>query len=434
MATNKYLGLSADGSELIEFKSKMARHVGDDVSAAVKATVRATLGVPASAEGLTPSQNLNDVANKQTSRDNLELYSQSEINDRQLSKAPTNGLSFDGVNDKLDCAQNAATDFGTGDFSWAGIIIVPSSVTAGTLCGTRIGAVGWATAVQATGELTAVIEDSGGNTTSTTDGGDLRGRIAHVAVVWDRSGNMTRYIDGVATGSATDISSRSGTVDNSQGFHLGHRNSDSYLEVTVLSSLLYDKALSAAEIAELARNGNRPEPGDANLAHSLQERNLESDSWVDESSNEIDGTITGATRLFEPLAQASGTFTPVLQFGGGTTGITYGTQSGVWNKINEKLVQFTLRITLTSKGTDTGNAEIHGMPFNFANLAMNTAVSLAATGSSMANLTSIPTAKGRINTDELVLVDHGASGETNLNETNFTNTTTFTVHGVYEIA
>ena len=167
---------------------------------------------------------------------------------------------------------------------------------------------------------------------------------------------------------------------------------------------------------------------------AFEGRNLEAATWRDSSSNELNGTITGATRLFEPMAQASGTFTPVLQFGGGTTGITYGTQAGVWNKISESLVQFTLRITLTSKGSDTGTAEIHGMPFNFANYAMNTSVVFSATGESLASMTSAPHVKGRINTDELLLVDYGAAGSANLDDTNFQNTSTFTVHGVYEIA
>ena len=42
----------------------------------------------------------------------------------------------------------------------------------------------------------------------------------HFAVVWDRSGNMTRYIDGVTYGSATDITSRSASITNADSFYL----------------------------------------------------------------------------------------------------------------------------------------------------------------------------------------------------------------------
>lgn len=82
MATNSYLGFSEDGTELFEMKSKMARQIGNDVSASVKAAIRSTLGVPASAEGLTPANNLSDVASAATSRTNLDVYSTGETDER----------------------------------------------------------------------------------------------------------------------------------------------------------------------------------------------------------------------------------------------------------------------------------------------------------------------------------------------------------------
>lgn len=56
------------------------------------------------------------------------------------------------------------------------------------------------------------------------------------------------------------------------------------------------------------------------------------------------------------------TWTPVLKFGGGVTGITYGTQSGVYTKIGN-MVFVSFLIDLTSKGSSTGNATIAGLPF-----------------------------------------------------------------------
>jgi len=57
-----------------------------------------------------------------------------------------------------------------------------------------------------------------------------------------------------------------------------------------------------------------------------------------------------------------GTWTPVLEFGGGTTGITYGTQVGTYTKIGDE-VTIRMEIVLTSKGTDTGNVTVTGSPF-----------------------------------------------------------------------
>ena len=57
-----------------------------------------------------------------------------------------------------------------------------------------------------------------------------------------------------------------------------------------------------------------------------------------------------------------GTFTPDLRFGNSTTGITYTQRGGSYTKIG-RLVYFTLRITLSNKGSASGNAQIYGLPF-----------------------------------------------------------------------
>lgn len=54
-------------------------------------------------------------------------------------------------------------------------------------------------------------------------------------------------------------------------------------------------------------------------------------------------------------ATTSGTWTPALQFGGATTGITYSTQSGVYVVVGS-VCMATAKITLTSKGSATGQA------------------------------------------------------------------------------
>lgn len=55
------------------------------------------------------------------------------------------------------------------------------------------------------------------------------------------------------------------------------------------------------------------------------------------------------------------TFTPVLEFGGGTTGITYSTQTGIYTQVGE-LVWVVISLILTSKGSSSGAATITGLP------------------------------------------------------------------------
>lgn len=55
-------------------------------------------------------------------------------------------------------------------------------------------------------------------------------------------------------------------------------------------------------------------------------------------------------------------WTPTLTFGGGNTGITYGTQTGTAIKYG-RMVYASFDIILTNKGSSTGQAIISGLPF-----------------------------------------------------------------------
>ena len=58
-----------------------------------------------------------------------------------------------------------------------------------------------------------------------------------------------------------------------------------------------------------------------------------------------------------------GTWTPELNFGGGTTGITYNQKFGRYIKVGN-LVHAQFVIILLSKGSSSGNAQITGLPFD----------------------------------------------------------------------
>jgi len=61
-----------------------------------------------------------------------------------------------------------------------------------------------------------------------------------------------------------------------------------------------------------------------------------------------------------------GEWTMGVSFGGGTTGITYSATTGYYTKIGN-LVTISGYLQLTSKGTDTGNVKLTGLPFTVAN-------------------------------------------------------------------
>jgi len=57
-----------------------------------------------------------------------------------------------------------------------------------------------------------------------------------------------------------------------------------------------------------------------------------------------------------------GTFTPLLQFGGASVGITYTSQLGKYTKIG-RVVFVNIYVTLSNKGSSSGIASIEGLPF-----------------------------------------------------------------------
>ena len=76
-----------------------------------------------------------------------------------------------------------------------------------------------------------------------------------------------------------------------------------------------------------------------------------------------DGINIGGTAAANKLDDyETGSFTPTINFDGGTTGIAYGNQNGRYVKIGD-FVFTRVGIRLTSKGSSTGGLKISGFPF-----------------------------------------------------------------------
>jgi hypothetical protein len=115
-----------------------------------------------------------------------------------------------------------------------------------------------------------------------------------------------------------------------------------------------------------------------------------------------------------------GTWTPVLNFDGGTTGITYASQTGEIIKIG-RFVFASFRIELTSKGSSAGAAFISGLPY----FASSVGYGILAGSGSFINLVGITGALGGvvlINDAKAILQQsNNSTGVVNLNHTNFSN-------------
>lgn len=125
-----------------------------------------------------------------------------------------------------------------------------------------------------------------------------------------------------------------------------------------------------------------------------------------------------------------GTFTPGLAFGGGTTGITYGTQSGRYIKIGKK-VTANLRIVLTNKGSSTGAVTITGMPFTIVNSTGG--VPVGSLQMETVTFADYPFVVGTINATTLTINESTNAGVvTSLADTDFSNTSLVNVTITYE--
>jgi hypothetical protein len=108
----------------------------------------------------------------------------------------------------------------------------------------------------------------------------------------------------------------------------------------------------------------------SNGSGTLTTNNVGLANWSESSGNLLPSNASYGIYLGVNSATAAnllddyeeGTFTPVLNFGGGTTGITYTQQFGGYTKIGN-IVHIKMRIKLSSKGSSTGDAQITGLPF-----------------------------------------------------------------------
>jgi hypothetical protein len=125
--------------------------------------------------------------------------------------------------------------------------------------------------------------------------------------------------------------------------------------------------------------------------------------------------------------------TPTITFGGGSTGITYASQSCRSTRVG-RIVYFNIQIGLSSKGTSTGNMVIDGLPTSSLPLASYScsvrcsgltggANEYGLYGVQLINSTTIRVDKGNV-----------GGSVTQLSDADVNDTSTFTVTGHYQVA
>lgn len=151
---------------------------------------------------------------------------------------------------------------------------------------------------------------------------------------------------------------------------------------------------------------------------------IETDSNISFTGGTAGITFDGGTNVLD--FYETGSWTPVLSFGGGSTGIEYASQTGKYTRIGNVVVLL-MNLALSNKGTSTGNAVISGLPYiplvNF--FTPSNPVNITYTGTFMIT--------GLTSATMLVRSISSGSSYTNLLDTNFADNSSILLSVAYTI-
>lgn len=279
MATREFIGFDPTTGDAFKFDSKMNRKNHNAVTAAEKALIRAALGVPASAEGLTPANNLSDVANLETSQANMQIMPLDDVYDLALSGGVSNAAVYDGARSRSYRAANALHSFtdGTRDLPLAfAADIKPIRFSGQGVNGFWIASKWGTTAadqeyrfwVNNSGFLRLELSDTSGNIVGLAyDVSAFAGKRFHVAATFNAKSALPNahndvqlFVNGInVTASAIQVTNASyaGMSVTASDFEVGGVDGVDYALGNIYSVVLYPRILRDDEVAELAQNRNQ---------------------------------------------------------------------------------------------------------------------------------------------------------------------------------
>lgn len=143
------------------------------------------------------------------------------------------------------------------------------------------------------------------------------------------------------------------------------------------------------------------------------------------------GAGTGYTFGSVATQGAQTTWIPGIAFGGGSTGITYTTQTGQYSQVGN-VVYFQCNIVLSNKGSSTGVATITGLPVTTSASSSDNAVSINNCANISHSSNHVLSAEFASAGTTMNLVQTNISGTiTNLDNTTFNNTSQLKFSGFY---
>lgn len=210
-------------------------------------------------------------------------------------------------------------------------------------------------------------------------------------------------------------------------------NQTSLTTATSGTITMYDCVLrSGTASAVSAGAGTTVDVGNATLA-STNSNVLTGAGTITITANDNPVSVTNAynaTTITRYPFGEYGTFTPSLTFGGGSTGMTYSTQAGVYNIVG-RTVYYQIRITLTAKGSSTGTATVTA---NLPTPATGTfPASMTAGDITFASGYLVASARNSSGFNILIQNPTSATPIANLTDAAFADTSNFNITGFYFI-
>lgn len=275
MGTEKFIAFKEDGSAY-RLKGRILRFLDNEpVSEADKTNIRSTLSVPASAEGLTPANNLSDLDSAATARTNLSVNSIAEDAEATGTKLVGPALYFDGSNDYVEVADSDKLSFtdGVDDLPFSISAWVKMDDATSFPIAAKYTSVGeWLFLSNSSDKLRLRVITDGSNFLDITSNDTLtayEGKWTHLAVTYAGAGpnsnsnfssadaGVTLYVNGqsVMKGSKSETGTYAGMSDTAEALRIGEVVG-TFGEGYIRDVKIFNRELSVTEVAQLHRAGD----------------------------------------------------------------------------------------------------------------------------------------------------------------------------------
>ena len=308
-------------------KARLTRFLENEpVTNTEKAAIRSTLSVPASAEGLTPANNLSDVSSAATSRTNLDVNSIAQDAEANGTKLVGPSMHFDGSAYVTITSDSKLSFEGSGDdlpFTFSCWTKLPASSPAGTVFFSKwISASEYSFQTTSSGNLILYLSD-GSNTPFVKASTALpTEQWIHVCGTYSgttggafstAANGLTLYVNGEAvTATQTNKPAYTGMTAGSDALQISRIATTNY-EQSIRDARIFNKALTASEVKALCLSGSLPESfaesTGGNQVYSGDSSTFTGGlgNWTEQGSTAITVAASGGKLVVTNTASTSGT-------------------------------------------------------------------------------------------------------------------------------